>query len=76
MGHQILVASEVVLVGSCFLSERKELAALGPFSGADVVDVPFSAPAGGSFDMESTGVVTTPFSLLVITAPVEIGIVV
>jgi hypothetical protein len=77
MGHQALVAQEVVLVGSYFLWKRQDLAALGSFSGSDVVDVAFSASVGGSFDMGlSTRVVTTPFSLLMIAGLVKIGIVV
>jgi hypothetical protein len=52
------------------------LAAQGSFSGSDVVDVPFSTSAGGSFDMESPRVVTTVFSFPVIDGPVEIGTVV
>jgi hypothetical protein len=58
------------------LLERQELAALESFSGIDVVDVLFFAPAGGSSDMESTGAVTTSFSLPVLTRPVRIGIMV
>jgi hypothetical protein len=52
------------------------LAALGSSSGSDVVDVPFSTYAGGSFDMESPRVVTTAFSLPVIDGSVKIGIMV
>jgi hypothetical protein len=52
------------------------LAALGSFSGSDVVDVPFSTSARGSFDMEPSRVVTTAFSLPIIDGPVEIDTVV
>jgi hypothetical protein len=74
--HQDFVTSEVVLVGSQFLSEGQGLAALGTFSGSYDVDVPFSATAGGSFDMGSSGIIATAFSFPVIDEPAEIGTVV
>jgi hypothetical protein len=52
------------------------LAALEFFSSSDVVDVPFSALAGGPFDVEPSWVTATTFSFLVIDGPAEIGIVV
>lgn len=76
IGHQDFVASEVIFVGSRFMSGRQGLAALESFSSSDVVDVPFSASAGGSFDKESSWFVATAFSFPVIDGPAEIGIVV
>jgi hypothetical protein len=76
IGHQDLVASEVIFVGSRFMSERQGLAALESFSSSDVVDAPFSASTGGFFNMESPWFVATAFSFPVIDGPVEIGAVV
>jgi hypothetical protein len=76
IGHQDPVASEVILVGLCFLSERQGLAPLESFSSSDIVDVLFSASAGGPFDVESSWVIATAFSFMVIDGSAEIGIVV
>ncbi len=70
------MASEVIFVGSWFMSEGQGLAVSESFSSLDVVDVPFFVSTGGFFDMESPWFVATAFSSPVIGGLVEIGVVV